>query len=178
MKALSSIGYVTPRDYSAYVKFNLLKGKFYRFKTMLVVLSIAILTIVLALMGLSSGNKNYFIVAGIIVLCSLMFLYTVSVNVKNTCNKSAKIIRAKQRTEFGKNGFVFELMFDNAEENEYSEIFYDEVDYIYLAPKAIYIYIEKRSVIVIPKRNLLVSPKEAHDFLMKYAPAHKVIVCV
>ena len=177
MKALSSIGYVTPRDYSAYVKFNLLKGKYYRLKSAFLVLIIAVLSAFLILSGLANGNKNYFIFAGIIVLCSLMFLYTVNINVKNTCNKSAKIIRAKQRTEFGKNGFVFELMFENAEENEYNEIFYDEVDNIYLAPKAIYIYIEKRSVIVIPKRNISVTPKEAHDFLKKYVPEHKLIVC-
>ncbi|MBQ4317351.1 MAG: YcxB family protein [Clostridia bacterium] len=178
MKSLASEGYVTPRDYSAYLKFNLLKGKYYRFKKVLVLISIALLCIALFLSGLSSGNKNYMVIAGIILLCTLMFFYSVNVAVKNNCNKNAKVVRAKQRTQFGKNGFVFELLFENEEENEYSEILFDEVEKIYLAPQAMYIYIEKRSVIVVPKRNLKVSPKEALTFLEKYCPNQKLVVCV
>ena len=178
MKSLASEGYVTPRDYSAYLKFNLLKGKYYRFKKVLVLISIALLCIALFLSGLSSGNKNYMVIAGIILLCTCMFFYSVNVAVKNNCNKNAKVVRAKQRTQFGKNGFVFELLFENEEENEYSEILFDEVEKIYLAPQAMYIYIEKRSVIVVPKRNLKVSPKEALTFLAKYCPTQKLVVCI
>ncbi|MBO5870577.1 MAG: YcxB family protein [Clostridia bacterium] len=178
MKSLASEGYVTPRDYNAYLKFNLLKGKYYRLKKVFVLISIALLCIALFLSGLSSGNKNYMVIAGIILLCTCMFFYSVNVAVKNNCNKNAKVIRAKQRTTFGKNGFVFELLFENEEENEYSEILFDEVEKIYLAPQAMYIYIEKRSVIVVPKRNLKVSPKEALTFLEKYCPNQKLVVCV
>lgn len=178
MKSLASEGFVTPRDYSAYLKFNLLKGKFYRFKKVVVLISIILLCITLVLSGLTTGNKNYFVIAGVILLCFLMFLYTVTVNVKNICNKNAKVIRAKQKTTFGKNGFVFELLFDNEEENEFFEYLFDEVEKIYLAPDAMYIYIEKRSVIVVPKRNLKVTPKEAFDFLAKYCPTQKLVVCV
>ncbi len=178
MKSLKSLGYVTPRDYNAYVRFNFLKGKYYRLKSACLALLLVLGCIALVVFGLSNGNKAYFMVAGILLLCVAMFFYTMNVNVKNTCNKNAKIIRAKQRTEFGKNGFVFELLMQNEEENEYSEIFYDEIDNIYLAPKAIYIYIEKRSVIVIPKRNLQISPSEAYAFLKKFLPDHKLVVCV
>lgn len=176
MKSLKSEGYVTPKDYSSYLKFNILKGKYYRFKAALVLLSLFAICAFLTLYAITSGERLYFIIAGIILLCALMFFYTVNVNVKNICNKNAKIIRAKQKTVFGKNGFVFELLFQNESENEYNEIFYDEVDNIYLAPKAIYIYIEKRSVIVIPKRNLSVTPNEAYEFLKRYCP-EKLTVC-
>ena len=178
LKPLESEGYVTPRDYSTYLKFNLLKGRYYRIKVIAVLLSLLVVCLWLLLAGLANNNSNLWIAAGAIALCAFMFLYTVSVNVKRICNKSAKVIRAKQRTQFGKNGFVFELLFQNAEENEYNEIFYDEIEKIYLAPKAMYIYIEKRSVIVIPKRNLKVAPIEARAFLAKFVPAHKLVVCV
>ncbi len=178
MKPLKSLGYVTPRDYSAYLKFNMLKGRYYRIKVICVVFSLAVICLWLLLAGLSYGNKSLWIAAGAIALCAFMFLYTVNTNVKRICNKSAKVIRAKQRTEFGKNGFVFELMFQNEEENEFNEILYDEIDKIYLAPKAMYIYIEKRSVIVVPKRNLQISPIEARAFLTKFVPDHKLVVCV
>lgn len=178
MKALKSLGYVTPRDYSAYLKFNLLKGKYYRIKVICVVFSLVVLCLWLLLFGFAYANKSFWIAAGAIVLCAIMFIYTINVNVKRVCNKSAKVIRAKQRTEFGKNGFVFELIFQNEAENEYNEILYDEIDCIYLAPKAMYIYIEKRSVIVVPKRNLQIAPIEARAFLTKFVPAQKLVVCV
>ena len=176
MKTLKSEGYVTPRDYSAYLKFNILNGKYYRFKAACVLLSIALICFFLFSLALVREERVYFVIGGVILLCTLMFFYTVNVNVKNICNKNAKVIRAKQKTAFGKNGFVFELVFQNEEENEYNEIFYDEIDDIYLAPKAIYIYIEKRSVIVIPKRNLSVTPNEAYEFLKRYCP-EKLVVC-
>lgn len=178
MKAIKACGYVTPKDYSAYLKFNLLKGRYYRYKVVAVLLSLTILSLALVFMGIIRRNTSLVFAGGAIVLCSLMFFYTVNNNVKKICNKSAKVIRAKQRVEFGKNGFAFELMFDNPEENEYSEIFYDELETIYLAPKAMYIYIEKRSVIVVPKRNLEITPPEAVAFLRKYLPAQKLVLCV
>ena len=178
LKPLSAEGYVTPRDYNAYLKFNLLKGRFYRIKVIALAFVLAILCAALFFFGWVYGNKTYWIAAGAILLCVFMFFYTVNTNVKRVCNKSAKVIRAIQKVDFGKNGFVFELKFKNQEENEYNEIFYDEIDYIYLAPKAIYIYIDKGSVIVVPKRNINIAPIEAHAFLAKFVPPQKLVVCV
>ena len=69
------------------------------------------------------------------------------------------------------------LIMQNPEENEHDEIFYDELEAIYLTKHAIYVYIEKRSVIIIPKRNLKVTPFEAYSFLYKYIPKGKLILC-
>ncbi len=178
LKPLSAEGYVTPRDYNSYLKFNLLKGRYYRIKVICLFFLLTVLCLSLLLMGFAYGNKTLWIASGAILLCVFMFFYTINVNVKRVCNKSAKVIRAKQRVQFGKNGFVFELLFKNEEENEYNEIFYDEIDYIYLAPKAMYIYIEKRSVIVVPKRNINIAPIEAVAFLTKFVPAQKLVICV
>lgn len=177
MKAIESLGYVTPRDYNSYIRFNMLKGKYYRVKVCIVTISILLLTAFLFINGFLTSNKNLFIIGGVIILCSLMFLYTLNVNVKRVCNSNAKIVRAKQKTVFGKNGFIFDLLFDDEALNEHDEIFFDEIDAIYLAPKAIYIYIEKRSVIIIPKRNLTIEPYEAKAFLEKFIP-QKLIVCI
>lgn len=179
MKALECNGFVTPRDYTLYCRFNILKGRFYRVKAIAAAVILVAACLLLVLFGLAYGIKELFVVAGIILLCALMFAYVMSVNVKNTCNGKAKIVRAKQRTVFGKNGMVFELLFDKTpEENEYSEIFFDEIDRIYDGPKAIYVYIDKRSVLVLPKRNLNMSPAEVRGFLKKYVPAQKLVICV
>lgn len=180
MKAIESFGFVTVGDYKQFVNFNIFKGKYYRVKKIALLLVIAALCFTLILVGYLNSNKNFWIIAGVIALCSFMFVYTVNVNVKRVCNRMAKTVRAKQRVTFGKNGFVFELLFDNEKdgENEYDEIFYDELDYVYDAPNSIYLYIEKRSVIIIPKRNMNISSDEARAFLKKYIPAQKLIICV
>lgn len=179
MKALECNGFVTPRDYTFFCRFNILKGRYYRVKTIAAAVILVAVCLLLLLCGLAYRQKVLFVAAGIILLCTLMFAYVMSVNVRNICNSKAKTVRARQHTVFGKNGIVFELIFDKTpEENEYSEIFFDEIDCIYDGPKAIYIYIEKRSVLVLPKRNLNMSPAEARGFLKKYVPAQRLVLCV
>ena len=174
---LESSGFVTPKDYSRYVKFHVLKGKNYRVKTYLIVLGVVIAAALLLYYGLATRSKGLIIAAGAVVLALCMFIYTINVNVKRICRSNAKTVRAKQETVFGKNGFVFDLIMQNPEENEHDEIFYDELEAIYLTKHAIYVYIEKRSVIIIPKRNLKVTPFETYSFLYKYIPKGKLILC-
>ncbi len=177
MKALESIGYVTPKDYSAYVKFHVLKGKYYRLKSALIVIGLVLLGGLLVAYGFLSRTKGLVVGGGAILLCLLMFFYTINTNVKRICNSKAKTVRAKQHIVFGKNGFSLDLLFKNEEENEHDEIFFDELEMVYDAKTAIYVYIETRSVIIIPKRNLKISPEEARAFLVKYIPAQKLIIC-
>lgn len=179
MKSIQSEGFVTPKDYVHYLRFNMLKGRYYRLKCIAFFFCVAVIVIWLLLAGLQTGNKNLWMIAGVILLCIGMFFYTVNNNVKRLCTKSSKVVRATQRTQFGKNGFVFELIFNNPEEeDEFNEILYDEVEMIYLAPHAMYVYIEKRSVVIIPKRNLKIAPIEARAFLEKFVDAQKLCICV
>ncbi len=177
MKALESIGYVTPRDYSSYLYFHIFRSKNYRLKSKLFIFGMLLVGAILIALGLWSGEKGLVIGGGAIILCFFMFFYTVNNNVKRICNSKAKVVRAKQHMQFGKNGFMMDLLFQNEEENEHDEIFYDELEMVYDAKDAIYFYIEKRSVLIIPKRNLKITPEEARAFLIKYIPAQKLVIC-
>jgi len=178
LKPIRSEGYVALKDYAAYTRFHILKGKYYRIKTIFLILAILTISAYLAIYALTSGEHKYLVIAGVLLLCTGMFFYVINMNVKNICKKNAKTVYAIQKTEFGKNGLVLDMLFKNPEENEHYEIFYDEVERIYFAPKAIYVYIEKRSAIVIPKRNLKINPYEARCFLQEYIPPQKLVVCV
>lgn len=178
MKALKAKGYVTPKDYTRYMRFHVLKGKYYRIKTRLILLGIIAVCATLVAFGFTTGNNGLFIGAGAIALALFMFIYTINVNVKRVCNSNAKTVRGQQELIFGKNGFLFNLLLKNEEDNEYNEIFYEELEQVYLAQHAIYIYIEQRSVIIIPVRNLQVTPVEAKQFLVKYLPEGKLITCI
>ena len=177
MKALESIGYVTPKDYSKYLYFHLFRSKNYRLKYKLFVFGLLLLGGILIALGFYYRIKGLVLGGGAIILCFLMFFYTVNTNVKKICKSTAKIVRAKQHMRFGKNGLMLDLYFQNEEENEHDEIFFDELEKVYFAKDAIYVYIEKRSVLIIPKRNLKVTPEEARAFLEKYIPDQMLVIC-
>ncbi len=179
MKAIESMGYVAIPDYKEFIYFNLFKGKNYRIKRAVTVALILLASAVSVFYFFKTGSKISLIIGGVLLLGMFMLVYNVNTNVKNHCKNKAKVIRAKQSNKFGKNGLIYELLYDSsaeAEENEYSEIFYDELETVYFAKNAIYLYIEKRSTIIIPKRNLNMSPQEALEFLKKYLP-QKLVIC-
>lgn len=177
MKAIKSEGYVSIADYKAFIKFHLMRGKYYRLKSAMLIFGILIIAVGLITFGWLIHNKGMLIGGGAVLLCLIMFFYTLNVNVKRVCTGKAKTVRAIQKTAFGKNGFVFDLVFKDPEENEHDEIFFDELEVVYVTRNTIYLYIEKRSVIIIPKRNLKISPEEAFAYLQKYIPSEKLVVC-
>ncbi len=177
MKALESLGYVNAKDYKEFIYFNLFRGKSYRIKKIATLVAILLVSAGFAVYGFLSGNKIFFVGAALVIGGALMMIYSVNSNVNNHCKRQAKVVRAKQSNKFGKNGFIYELLMDNPEENEHNEIFYDELDAVYVAKSAIYLYIEKRSTVIIPKRNLNISSEEAISFLKKYIPAQKLVIC-
>ncbi len=175
-KPFESFGFVTPRDYGAYVRFNLLKGKYYRLKALLAALLLTAAIIVLAVFGINTGRRDLRIYSGILLLVTAMFAYVIKVNVRNICRKNAKTVRGKQHVLFGKNGFIFELLFENKADDEYTDVLYDEIDVIYEATNCFYIYVDKRTVIIVPKRNLRVSLAESRGFLQSFV-GDKFVIC-
>ena len=176
MKSIKSNGYVTVKDYNAYARFNVFKGKYYRIKMAVLAALLVFVCAALLILGFLMGEKKMWILAGALLLSVLLFFYLLSVSVKNTCKLNSATVRARQETMFGKNGFVVDLVFNDATKNERYEILYDEIEQLYLTRDAMYIYVEKRSAIIIPKRNLKIEPSEALEFLKKYAP-HKLVIC-
>ncbi len=176
MKAIRSEGYVTVKDYNSYARFNVFKGKYYRIIMTVLALLLLVVCVSLLVFGFLMAEKKLWILAGALVLAVAFFFYLLSVSVKNTCKLNADTVRAVQKTVFGKNGFVVDLVFKDESKNERYEILYDETEKIYLTRNAIYIYVEKRSAIVIPKRNLKIEPSEALAFLKQYAP-QKLVIC-
>lgn len=176
MKALESLGFVAAGDYSAYVKFNMFKGRYYRIKGIILAVMLTLACLILAFYGLATGNKGFIIAAGALLLCCAMFGYIIKVNVRNYCKSRASLVRAKQKVIFGKNGLVHELML--SPESEINEYFYDSLLKVYDTRNAIYLYFDTKSVIILPKRNLNMSPAEARSFLQSFIPAQKLVVCI
>ena len=172
-----TFGYVTQKDYGAFVRFNILKGRFYRLKAAFAALVLAAAVITLLALGLATKNRDLMIAAGIILLSAGMGAYMIKVQVRNVCRRNAKAVRGKQHILFGKNGLIFELKYQNSEDDEYTDVLYEEIDFIYETRGYYYIYVDKHTIMIAPKRSLRVSVDEANRFLQEFVP-DKYVVCL
>ena len=177
MKPFESFGVLGQRDYGIFLRFNLLKGKYYRVITLAIALLYTALIIALAVIGLNNSNRDLVLTAGILLLCAGMAAYVIKVNVRNICRKHIKAMKGKQHILFGKNGLIFELLYEKEEDNEYTDILYDELDKVYETKAYYYIYVDKRTVLIAAKRNLRIPNSEAREFLQSFIP-DKFVICV
>ena len=177
MKPFESFGKLNKTDYTVFVRFGMLKGKYYRLYALLSALALTAWVITLAALGLRSRDKELLISAGILLLCAGVLAYMIKTTVKNAISKNAKAARGTQHVLFGKNGFVFELLYENESDCEYTDILYEEIYRVYEMQAYFFIYIDKRTAVIVPKRNLRVSAQEARAFLQKFIP-DKFVICV
>ncbi|MBR0232189.1 MAG: YcxB family protein [Clostridia bacterium] len=177
MKPFESFGKLNKNDYAAFVRFGMLKGKYHRVYALLAALALTAGVIALALVGVARKNKEALICAGILLLCAGMLAYMIKTTVRNVMAKNEKAARGTQHVLFGKNGFVFELLYDKGSDSEYTDVLYEELERVYETKGHFIIYIDKRTAIIVPKRNLRVSPGSAREFLQKFIP-DKFVICV
>lgn len=177
MKPFESYGKLNKNDYATYMRFAMLKGKYHRVKTLAAALLLTAGVITLALCGLLYSRKELLIIAGILLLCAAMFAYMIKTSVKNVLAKNAKAARGIQHVLFGKNGFIFELLYENEADCEYNDVLYEELEKVYETKAHFFIFMDKRSAIIVPKRNLRITAAEARGFLQKFIP-DKFVICV
>lgn len=176
MKALESNGFVSVKDYAAYVRFNIFKGKYYRVKEIFLAVFMTLVCLALVLLGIAKRAKGFFIAAGIVLLCCIMFGYVLKVNVKNYCKSKEKLVRAKQKAVFGKNGLIHELLLEP--EPEHNEYFYEDLEKVYLTKSALYMYFDSKTSLIIPGRNTNMSYAETKKFLETFIDSQKLVICL
>lgn len=177
MKPFESFGKLNKNDYTAFVRFGMLKGKYHRVYALLAALALTAGVLALALTGIARKNKEALICAGILLLCAGMLAYMIKTNVRNVMVKNARAARGTQHVLFGKNGFVFELLYDKESDCEYTDVLYEEIDRVYETKAHFIIYIDKRTAVIVPKRNLRINVASAREFLQKFIP-DKFVICV
>ncbi|MBO4452513.1 MAG: YcxB family protein [Clostridia bacterium] len=178
MKPFETFGYLNQKDYGTFVRFNIVRGKYYRVKAAVIGVLIVGAVAALAVAGIVNSNRDLLIAAGALLLSTAMFAYIVKVNVKNICASNARSVKGKQHILFGKNGFIFELLYSKEEDNEYTDVLFDEISKIYETKRYFYIYIDKRTIFIAPKRNLRVSDDEARECIQSLVAPEKFVRCV
>lgn len=177
IKPLVSKGKVVPNDYVEFARFNAFKGKYYRIKVRAVPIVSCLIGIPLGLFGLIVQQYLLAIAAFIILFSTYSLMSSFKNKGKRMFVVNKKFAGAVHHVVFGKNGFINEVTYSdgNTEHNEY---LFGEVEKIYFAPAAIYIYMDKSSVFILPSHNVQVTKEEALAHLLKYVPEDKLIICV
>lgn len=177
MKPLVSKGKIVVKDYIEFARFNMFKGKFYRIKIRALPVIACLIGIPVALFGLIYQQYIYALAAFVL----LFSVYTLMASFKNKGKRmfvvNKRFAGAVHHVVFGKNGFINEVTLADGS-TEHNEYLFSEVEKIYLAPSAIYIYMDKSSVFILPSGNVQITRDEAVAHLLKFVPEDKLVVCV
>lgn len=159
-KYLFSSGKVVLSDYNEYSTFNLCRGKYSRVIRTAVVTWIVIICAFFAVAGFVAKNMMTVLIGGIILLCLASFFVLLRRQVKTVCLKKRQYLYATHEVRFGKNGLIYSVLFDPEhnpykQENTQDDFFYDDFYRIYETGGFFYLYLDKKSTIIVPKRNMM-----------------------
>jgi len=159
-KYLFSSGKVVLSDYREYSTFNLCRGKYSRVIRTAVVTWIVLICAFIAVAGFVAKNMMTVLIGGIILLCLASFFTLLRRQVKTVCVKKQQYLYATHEVRFGKNGLIYSVLFDPAhnpykQENTQDDFFYDDFYRVYETGGFFYLYLDKKSTIIVPKRNMM-----------------------
>ena len=182
-------GYLTARgkivlsDYREYMQFNLFRGKFSRLIRMLVILAVVLASLYLLLLGLQLHNTMVILGAGVLLLCFCMFFYLLRRTVKQTCLKQKPFLYATHEVRFGGNGLIYSVLYD-PEHNPHklpdsqTDHFYDSFFRVYETSAFFYFYPEKKSAIILPKRNMTLQDGQKLRALLQKELGKRFVRCI
>ncbi len=159
-KYLLSKGKVVLSDYREYSNFNLCRNKYSRVIRTLIVVWVIAMALYLAVAGLATQNSALVLIGGLILLCAGTFFALLRKQVKTVCVKKQEYLYATHQVQFGKNGLIYSVIFDpehNARKHEdtQDDFFYEDFMAVYETKGFFYLYVDKKSTIIVPKRNMM-----------------------
>lgn len=159
-KYLFSSGKVVLSDYREYSTFNLCRGKFSRVIRTAVVMWLVLACLFVAVVGFMAQNTMLILIGGIILLCLGSFFALLRRQVKTVCIKKQQYLYATHEVRFGKNGLIYSVLFDPAhnpykQEDTQDDFFYTDFFRVYETGGFFYLYLDKKSTVIVPKRNMM-----------------------
>ncbi len=183
MKYLHARGKIVLSDYREYAYFNLFRGKFSRVVRAMVTLVIVLIAVFLLLVGFSA-QSSLFVVGGGAVLLSLgSFVFLLRKNVKTVCIKRKPFLYASHEIRFGGNGMLYSVLYDkehnpNGWEDSRVEYLFEDFFRVYENGGFFYFYTDKKSAIILPKRNMTIEDFVALRGILNKTLGKKFIRCI
>ena len=182
-KYLISRGKVVLSDYREFSTFNLCRNRFSRVLRTLFVVWVVAISAYLAVVGFLSQNSKLILIGGVLLLCLGSFFALLRKHVKTVCVKKQQYLYATHEVQFGKNGMIYSVLFDPAH-NSYKQadtqddFFYSDFMAVYETRGFFYFYIDKKSTIIVPKRNMMPADSMELSALLAKTVEKRFIRCI
>lgn len=182
-------GYLTARgkivlsDYREYMNFNLFRGKFSRLIRALVILAVVLACLYVLLLGLQLHSTLLVLAAGIALLCFCMFFYLLRRSVKQTCLKRKPFLYATHEVRCGGNGLIYSVLYDPAHNpqglpDSQQDYLYESFFRVYENGGFFYFYPDKKSAIILPKRNMTQQDGQKLRALLQKELGDRFVRCI
>ena len=180
---LTARGKVVLSDYREYMQFNLFRGKCSRLLRSLLILAVVLLSLYLLLLGIQLKNTVVILVAGVVLLCFCMFFYLLRRTVKQTCIRKKPFLYATHEVRFGGNGLIYSVLYDPAHNpqnlpDSQQDYLYTTFFRVYETGGFFYFYPDKKSAIILPKRNLRIEDIQSLRTLLQKELGKTFVRCL
>ena len=182
-------GYLTARgkivlsDYREYMNFNLFRGKFSRLIRGFVMFAVVLACLLVLLAGIQVQSTMLVLSAGIALLCFCMFFYLLRRTVKQTCLKQKPFLYATHEVQCGGNGLIYSVLYDpehNPQKlpDSQQDHLYESFFRVYETGGFFYFYPDKKSAIILPKRNMTLQDGQRLRTLLQKELGDRFVRCI
>lgn len=183
MKHLYARGKIVLSDYREYMNFQLFRGRFSRYLRALVLLAVLLLALYLLLVGVQSRQTVLIVLGGITLLCLAMFVFLLRKYVKDLCVKKKPFLYATHEVQCGGNGLIYSVCYDSAQNPQHLQdsrqtYLYKDFFRVYETGGFFYFYVNKKSAVILPKRNMTPADSIALRGVLQNEIGRKFIRCL
>ncbi len=183
MKYLTARGKIVLSDYREYMNFHLFRGRWSRVLRSLVILAVLLVCVYLILLGIQLRNTMLLLLAGILLLCFCMFFFLLRKYVKDLCMKRKPFLYATHEICCGGNGLIYSVFYDPEHNPQHlpdsqQDYLYSGFCRIYETGGFFYFYPDRKSAIILPKRNMPPADSLRLRSLLKKELGKQFIRCI
>lgn len=183
MKYLHARGKIVLSDYREYAYFDLFRGRFSRAIRSMAVLIAILGALFLLVLGFAARKSMIVLAGGLVLLCLGSFFYLFKRQVKTVCVKNKPLLYASHEVRFGGNGLIYSIFYD--EEHNPRKLEDSQMDYLYENFYRVYenggfffFYTDKKSAIIVPKRNMTSADFMQLRNVLRNALGKKFVRCI
>lgn len=154
---------LTPQIFQQWANFHLWRCKNPRLKRSMICFCVFAVAVFFAALGLQLQQNVLIIAGGAILLCMLVFGYSMKTAIKRNIASAKDLIDDPYYFWLAPTGLIVEIKHPDGDERH--DFFYHEIEAVYDANDCFYVYRSKDSCLLIPIGCLNATPEECREFI-------------
>lgn len=154
---------LTPEIFQCWANFHLWRCKNPRLKKSMVCFCVFAAAVLLAALGLQLNQNVLIIAGGAVLLCMLVFGYSMKTAIKRNIASAKDLINDPYHFCLAPTGLIVEIKHPDGDERH--DFFYEEIENVYDTNDCLYVYRSKDSCMLIPIGCLDATPEQVREFI-------------